>query len=114
MTMQSRLDSISLSMLAICAAKAIQTMYPYMKVNTEETITEFANGTYSSYSVFAGNGERLVDVYRWEDDKCYHHFWTPHESDTFLVEDYEGDNGYRVFSREDEFEELFLKEIENI
>lgn len=113
--MQSRLDSISLSVLAICAAKAIQIMYPYMKVEVKETVAEFANGAYPSYSVFAGNGERLVDVYRWEDSNdCYHHFWAPYESDTFLVEDYEGDNGYRVFSREDEFEELFLKEVENV
>lgn len=112
--MQSRLDSISLSVLAICAARAIQIMYPYMKVETKETIVEFANGTYSGYSVFAGNGERLVDVYRWENNSHYHHFWAPYESDTFLVEDYEGDNGYRVFSREDEFEELFLKEVEHV
>lgn len=105
MTMQSRLNSSSLATLAIIAGKALQQVYSYMK-NT--TIAEED----AEYVVSAPNGEKLVRLYRQDNaDGTFTHSWDEYESDTFIVQDYEGEQEYRVYSLVYEFEEYFFEEI---
>lgn len=106
MTMQSRLNSSSLPVLAICAAKALQQIYPYMKPNISEE-----NG---EYVITANNGEKMIRLYRQDnEDGSYNHNWDEYESDTFIVEDWNFGEAheYKVYTLVYEFEEYFFEEV---
>lgn len=106
MTMQSRLNSVSLATLAIIAAKALQIVYPYMKTKIVED-----NG---DYIVTASNGEKMVRLYRSNHENgSYNHNWDQYESDTFIVEDWDYGEAheYKVYTLVDEFEEYFFQEV---
>lgn len=106
MTMQSRLNSSSLTILAIIASKALCIIYPYMKTKIVED-----NG---EYVVTASNGEKMVRLYRSNhEDGSYNHSWDQYESDTFIVEDWDYGEAheYKVYTLVDEFEEYFFQEV---
>lgn len=99
------LSNISLTIIAIAAAKVINHFYPYAKIHVEEGIHENYHGTYPAYSVIAKSGYRWIDVFR---DDHLTHWVTGGEYDTFIVSD---DTTGQSWSFEDEFFELLWEEL---